>query len=270
MIAPWICLAISDAGLSVAGECSAASFNVTLRGIQLLSPDELVETNTTAARCLSQCCRRHSCVAWNIQVSSEDPTHHPGECWIATTPTLRGRPAAKTDVWEGGSKVALSPVTPADGAVIQPVSRWFYHGAGLSDTLALELTDQSIARLKERAADVANLKSRDEWEARVRSTRAKLSSIFAPLPPASRSPPKFTVVKTLHRTNYTCELVKYETRPGFFATGAIWSPKSLRNRGKAPGILLVSGQCVDLDPHRCCPNPLRPSAFLMLLVCART
>ena len=49
------------------------------------------------------------------------------------------------------------------------------------------------------------------------------SGPFAPLPPPNRSPPKYRVTKTLTRPGYTCELVLYETRPGFFASGSIWT-----------------------------------------------
>ena len=44
------------------------------------------------------------------------------------------------------------------------------------------------------------------------------------------------VTKTLTRPGYTCELVLYETRPGFFASGSIWTPTALKKSGgKAPG-----------------------------------
>ena len=60
-----------------------------------------------------------------------------------------------------------------------------------------------------------------------------------------RSPPNFTVTKTLRRPGYTCELVLFETRPGFFATGSIWTPASLQRGQKAPGVLMVSGHTPD-------------------------
>ena len=57
------------------------------------------------------------------------------------------------------------------GGEIQPVSKWFYYGAAgnLGGTLNRELTDQSIALLKERAAKIAALGSdKALWEARQR------------------------------------------------------------------------------------------------------
>ena len=83
----------------------------------------------------------------------------------------------------------------------------------------------------------------------------KLETMFAPLPSANRSAaPPFIVVGTLERPTYICEKILYQTRPGFFATGALWTPRHHKTGAKkasAPGVLMVSGHTPDGQSEIC-------------------
>ena len=234
--------------------CSNSSFVHSLDGVQMMH-GILNANHLSPEECLKACCSLglQKCTAWQFHVSSTDPTHHPLQCWLQEgKPQVL--PASPTDVWVGGSTLAPEPA-PAPGgtgggAQIQPLSRWFAYGAGatLANTLQRELAAQSIAQLRKRSSIVASLGQNSSlWAARQAAALRNFSSgPFAPLPPPNRKPPSYTVTKTLSRPGYTCELILYETRPGFYATGALWTPTNLRkNGGKAPGVLMVSGHTND-------------------------
>jgi hypothetical protein len=238
-----------------------------LSGYQMYPPDidkgvYHMQKVVTAAECVAACCddsTSFNCTAWNFHVSSTDPTHHPLECWLtnASAPVVaKGLPV---DVWVGGSKLAVHKVSQpgggggtakgGGGGAIQPLSGWFYYGRTGPDTLLRELTDQSVSLLRERAARVGSLRGNGAWHARQEEAQKSLDTVFSPLPPpeATRTPPSFKVVRTLDRPSYTCELILYETRPNFWVTASLWTPKSLRARphALAPGVLLVSGHTPD-------------------------
>lgn len=91
-------------------ECSERSYSrQNLSGLQMLGGDVLVSKNATTLQCLALCCASVSgarCTAWNLHLSSTDPTHHPGECWLSTnTTSIAAQPATAVDVWVGGSAV---------------------------------------------------------------------------------------------------------------------------------------------------------------------
>ena len=240
--------------------CTAHSFSAAnLSGMQMLGDDYMLKTPTPEA-CMQACCAAAShCMAWNYHVSSTDPTHHPRECWLSNSSSPVVQTGERSDVWVGGSKVKVrhghsGGGRTGGGAAIQPLSKWYYFGAAgsLQGTLNRELTDQSVSLLHSRASSVVSLGSdKQKWLSR----QAKVfeafggtgSGPFAPMPPPNRSPPKYNVTKTLRRPGYTCELILYETRPGFYASGAIWTPTKLKQQkgGKAPGVLMVSGHTSD-------------------------
>jgi hypothetical protein len=154
-------------------------------------------------------------------------------------------------LWVGGSINPPAPAPkPKGGGSIQPLSSWFYYSETAPDTLMRELTDQSLVHLRTRGASVRALGTNaTAWRARVGDARAALEKVFAPLPPKNRTAtPPFRVVRTLRRPTYTCDLVLFETRPGFWATGAIWTPLDAAGGAPvvdAPAVLLVSGHTPD-------------------------
>ena len=256
-----VLLAALARAAATAGDEPCAFDAKNLSGFALQGPDAEWSPHTTAQACMAECCRRPDCTAWNYHVSSTDPTHHPLACWLSNSTAPNVAVGEHADVWVGGSRKAVHMVTPhaghgsgtGGGAEIQPLSKWFYYGeaGNLAGTLDRELTDQSIKLLHERAATVAALgDDPQKWRARQAEVFGAFggsgSGPFAPLPPPNRSPPKYKVTKTLTRPGYTCELVLYETRPGFFASGSIWTPTALKKSGgKAPGVLMVSGHTDD-------------------------
>ena len=251
IMAPFGSFALLLPCVALASSCDNSSFVHSLARVQMMD-GILNAKQSSAEECLQACCNLglDKCTAWQYHVSSTDPTHHPRECWIKQgTPQVVS--ASSTDVWVGGSMLPPEPApAPGGGAKIQPLSSWFAYGAGatLANTLQRELAAQSIAQLRKRSAIIASLGQNSSlWAARQAAALRNFSTgPFAPLPPPNRKPPAYTVTKTLTRPGYTCELILYETRPGFYATGAIWTPTNLRkNGGKAPGVLMVSGHTND-------------------------
>lgn len=237
--------------------CSASTFPHNLSNVALQGHDDLAITNTTVEKCLALCCSLGAarCTSWNYHVSSTNPSHHPRQCWLSNLTHPPAKPGDASDAWVGGAMNAVAPQPPQPpprgGAEIQPLSNWFYYGATAGDTLLRELTDQSVALLRKRGAEVAAIGSnKSAWRVRVDAARAALNAVFAPLPDAHRPPaPTFKIVRTLERPTYTCELLLFETRPGFWATGSLWTPRSSNattaTAPPRPGILLVSGHTPD-------------------------
>eukprot|EP00039_Didymoeca_costata_P002094 m.57479 g.57479 ORF g.57479 m.57479 type:complete len:914 (+) comp11111_c0_seq1:86-2827(+) len=226
---------------------SNKSFELNLTNIELLD-GILALSNTTNEKCFALCCSQKNCTAWNYHVSSTDKTHHPKECWLSTSTTPQFKPGMSSDVWTGGG-----PKTDdtRGGASIQPLSSWFYYGSTQKDTLLRELTDQSIALLKQREENISAIgNSTNAWKARVAAAQTALKTVFHPLPEQNRSVPVFKVVQTLLRPSYKCEKILYESRPGFWVTAVLWTPLDLVNSRdgkpkKAPGVLLTSGHTPD-------------------------
>ena len=281
---PWFsiltCLAAAAAAAApsaapAAAACTDASYPHNISRLQLKGGTYFPESNVSPAACRSSCCARPGtgsaatgpkCTAWQYHMSSTDPSHHPKECWLSFSdpPEFVG-PSEQSDVWVGGATAASPGPPPAPhhtgggggstggGASIEPMSSWYYYGGAgnLAGTLNRELTDQSIVRLHARAAGVAALSAdKAKWQARQQEVYSAFggggAGPFAPLPPPNRSPPKYRVTKTLSRPGYTCELIIFPTRPGFFATASLWTPAKLKTvGGKAPGVLMVSGHTSD-------------------------
>eukprot|EP00041_Stephanoeca_diplocostata_P034184 m.1149850 g.1149850 ORF g.1149850 m.1149850 type:complete len:945 (-) comp24476_c0_seq75:328-3162(-) len=240
--------------------CSNTDYPESLDKLVLNGNDELAAKNTTAQACLQLCCQQSNCTAWQFHVSSTDPTHHPLECWLSAMSSPSVSPASPVDVWVGGSKGPVSPGYTRGGGSIQSMSSWFYYESTASDTLLRELTDQSVAFLAERSANVSLLRTRQQWNERVKTTKKALEQVFAPLPPVQRTPPTYKVVDTLVRPTYTCQKILYESRPGFYVTGALWVPKNLSGGEVRPGILLVSGHTPDGFRSNSMNGPVRQNA----------
>lgn len=82
----------------------------------------------------------------------------------------------------------------------------------------------------------ANLRTREDAEAYVRSVRERIALSFGPFP--EKTPLKAQVTGILDRNTYTVEKVLFESRPGFLVTANLYLPK---NRSKPlPGVV---GSC---------------------------
>eukprot|EP00041_Stephanoeca_diplocostata_P034178 m.1148998 g.1148998 ORF g.1148998 m.1148998 type:complete len:262 (-) comp24476_c0_seq29:4587-5372(-) len=190
-------LVVTMAGMfacALAQNCSQSNYPVSLDKLTLKGKDMLAAKDITAQACLQLCCQQSNCTAWQFHVSSTDPTHNPLECWLSALSSPPVSPASPVDVWVGGSKGPVSPGYTRGGASIQSVSSWFYYKGTASDTLLRELTDQSIAVLAERSANVSMLRSKQQWNKRVKEAKQALEQVFAPLPPVQRTPPTYKVV----------------------------------------------------------------------------
>jgi hypothetical protein len=120
-------LLLTTAGAAAAGlPCAPDAFaKQNLSGLQMLGDDKLSATNASQDQCRELCCNTTGCTAWNHHLSSLDPSHHPGECWLSSsTAPIVAQPASAIDVWVGGSDVPVTcfgrpcaqPPEPCDGS----------------------------------------------------------------------------------------------------------------------------------------------------------
>ena len=175
MLPSSVCLVLGSAlGTQDSPSCSASLYPINLSNVQLMGGDSAVFTNGSAALCLQACCDSPSCTAWNYHVSSTDPSHHPGMCWLSNQSYPTARAGEKSDVWQGGSKREWVPSSGGGGgggASIQPLSSWFYYSKTAPDTLLRELTRQSVQLLRHRSATVTAIKTKADWSARVKQAQ---------------------------------------------------------------------------------------------------
>ena len=92
-----------------------------------------------------------------------------------------------------------------------------------------ESEGRSIARL-------AGLKTKEDAEAHVKATRARIAECFGTFP--ERTPLKPRVTKVVEREAYKIETVIFESRPGFLVTANLYVPKG--KKFPLPGVV---GSC---------------------------
>jgi len=92
-------------------------------------------------------------------------------------------------------------------------------------------------RLAERSSDLAALEGEADWRARRDEVRTTLDRIVGPFP--ERTPLNPRITGTATRNGVRMEKVVFESRPGFYVTGALFLREDLS--GPAPGVLYLSG-----------------------------
>ena len=92
-----------------------------------------------------------------------------------------------------------------------------------------------------RDAEIARIKTREDWIRRQKSIKDTLMKIVGPFPEKTSLNPKITGV--IKRKGYRVEKIVYESMPGFYVTGCLYIPEEIK--GKAPAILNVIGHNQD-------------------------
>jgi dienelactone hydrolase len=131
-----------------------------------------------------------------------------------------------------GSTLALAQ-EEEDLNVFWKWARWSNPG-GLLITHFIEQADRYYEL---RDKEIANLKTKGEWLKRQDRVRAALLEIFGPFPEKTPLNPRITGV--LKKDGYRIEKLIYESLPGFFVTGCLFIPETVR--GPSPAILNVVG-----------------------------
>lgn len=121
-----------------------------------------------------------------------------------------------------------------DGTSSSP--RWIdWSDPGLM--LVHHLNALTRACLESREAEIATLKSVEDWKGRQKKVRKTLDQILGPWPADSPLNPRITGV--LDKDGYRVEKIVFESMPGFFVTGALFIPEG--HSGRGPAILDVIG-----------------------------
>jgi cephalosporin-C deacetylase-like acetyl esterase len=103
--------------------------------------------------------------------------------------------------------------------------------------LVQHLTKQAEKYYAARDKEISQLKSRKDWLKRQEVVAAKINNILGPFP--ARTPLNAEVTGVIDKGDYRIEKIIYESMPGFYVTGCLYIPNTIKNR--MPAILNVIG-----------------------------
>jgi hypothetical protein len=135
-----------------------------------------------------------------------------------------------------GMIIALSAQTPAQDNEFQLLNRWLIW-SDPGSMVDRHLTAQALALLDRREAEVATLRTRDEWLARQEHVRAAFHRVIGGF--AFDSPLNSRVTGVVRKQGYRIEKIVFESLPRMFVTGCLLIPEAVT--GRAPTILYTAG-----------------------------
>src|SRR5689334_16983614 len=97
--------------------------------------------------------------------------------------------------------------------------------------------NQTEKYYKARTAEIAKLKTKDDWQKRQQLVRKKLDQLIGVFP--KKGDLGAEVTGTVKKDGYRIEKIVYQPTPGYYETGCLYIPDNLK--GKAPAILNVIG-----------------------------
>jgi len=110
-----------------------------------------------------------------------------------------------------------------------------------SNALYRHLTSQAFELLDQRAAEIQNIRTEQQWQKKQRRVRAALRNVLGPFP--SKSPLNARVVSVIQKPDFRIEKILFESRPRFYVTAIMLVPNGLQ--GRAPGIIYCSGHAAE-------------------------
>jgi cephalosporin-C deacetylase-like acetyl esterase len=117
--------------------------------------------------------------------------------------------------------------------VFQQWVKWNNPGSMLLNVLSKE----AAAMYDKRSAEVAEIKTSQEWSDRQKLVKEKLQQIIGSFP--EKTPLNARVVSVIKKDGYRIEKIIYESFPGFYVSGILYVPEKVK--GKVPAILNVIG-----------------------------
>ncbi len=114
---------------------------------------------------------------------------------------------------------------------------WTYYDGVPSASLYKHLVKRSSGQLDTRAAAIAKLKTKADWEQRQVAMRKVLSNAVGAFP--ERTPLNAVVTGVVKRADFTVEKLYFESRPGYHVTAALFIPQV--RPAKSPAIVYCSG-----------------------------
>ena len=103
------------------------------------------------------------------------------------------------------------------------------------------LLAQAEGHLRQRSAEIADMRTPADWLKRQEKLRATLMELVGPFP--QRTPLNARISGIVPKDGYHIEKLIYESRPGFYVTSCLLVPEGLR--GKVPAVLYLIGHSDD-------------------------
>ena len=117
--------------------------------------------------------------------------------------------------------------------VFQQWVKWNNPGSMLLNVLSKE----AAALYDKRSAEVAEIKTSQEWTDRQKLVKEKLHQIIGPFP--EKTPLNAKIISVIKKDGYRIEKIIYESFPGCYVSGILYVPEKVK--GKMPAILNVIG-----------------------------
>jgi dienelactone hydrolase len=114
---------------------------------------------------------------------------------------------------------------------------WKFHEGSPSVSLYKHLYHRASDQLAKRQTTIAKLQTRADWQKRQSEVKAKLAEAVGAFP--AKTPLNPVITGTLERDDFKVEKLYFESRPGYFVTAALFTPKG--KTGPLPAILYCSG-----------------------------
>ena len=131
------------------------------------------------------------------------------------------------------NQVALLKPDAENLDVFQQWAKWNNPGSLLLNVL----TKEAASLYDKRSAEVAEIKTSQEWSDRQRLVREKLQQIVGPFP--EKNPLNVRIISVIKKEGYRIEKIIYESFPGYYVSGILYVPEKVK--GKVPAILNVIG-----------------------------
>jgi len=106
-----------------------------------------------------------------------------------------------------------------------------------SNALHHTLNGEAFRLLEKRRAAIQNLKTPDRWRARISEMRGVLMKVVGPFP--EKTPLNAKTMSSTDKPGYRIEKIVFESMPGFYVTGCLFSPA--QRVSQTPAILYLSG-----------------------------
>ena len=138
--------------------------------------------------------------------------------------------------WVVPGAVATLSAAPATKDEFQLLDRWLIWSD--SGTMVMRhLTNQAMPLLDQREANIAKLRSREDWLARQNHVRGALDGIIGTF--SQNSPLNPQVTGVVRKNGYRIEKIVFESLPRLYVTGCLLIPDGLTS--PAPTILYTAG-----------------------------
>lgn len=153
-----------------------------------------------------------------------------------------GKRACNMKQTTGFCSLLLAALLTASGAKAQKelrvLDKWMRY-SDAPNALYHHLAAEAYDHLGRRSARMAGLHSLTDWQQRQQWLREALRELAGTFP--EKTPLHVKVTGTARQDGYRLEHLVYESQPGFYVTGTIFIPGSLKKDERAPAVLYCSG-----------------------------